>query len=34
VQGCVLVVASGYLFINFLTDVFYSLIDPRISYEK
>jgi peptide/nickel transport system permease protein len=34
VQGCVLVVATGYLFVNFLTDVFYSLIDPRISYEK
>jgi peptide/nickel transport system permease protein len=34
VQGCVLVVASGYLFVNFLTDIFYSLIDPRISYEK
>jgi ABC-type dipeptide/oligopeptide/nickel transport system permease component len=34
VQGCVLVVATGYLLINFITDVFYSLIDPRISYEK
>lgn len=34
VQGCVLVVASGYLLVNFLTDICYSLIDPRISYEK
>ncbi len=34
VQGCVLAVATGYLLINFITDVFYSLIDPRISYEK
>lgn len=34
VQGCVLVVAVGYLLINFLTDVVYSVIDPRISYER
>lgn len=34
VQGCVLVVAAGYLLVNFLIDVFYSLVDPRISYEK
>jgi peptide/nickel transport system permease protein len=34
VQGCVLVVAVGYLLVNFLIDVFYSLVDPRISYEK
>jgi peptide/nickel transport system permease protein len=34
VQGCVLVVATSYLVVNFLTDVFYSLIDPRITYEK
>lgn len=34
VQGCVLVVATGYLVVNFITDVFYSVIDPRISYDK
>jgi peptide/nickel transport system permease protein len=34
VQGCVLAVATGYLLINFIVDIFYSLIDPRISYEK
>lgn len=30
VQGIVLVVASGFVTINFLTDAVYSLIDPRI----
>lgn len=34
VQGCVLVIAAGYLVVNFLTDLLYSLIDPRIGYEK
>jgi peptide/nickel transport system permease protein len=34
VQGCVLVVAIGYLVVNFLTDLAYSIIDPRISYER
>jgi peptide/nickel transport system permease protein len=34
VQGCVLVVATGYLVVNFITDVFYSVVDPRISYEN
>jgi peptide/nickel transport system permease protein len=34
VQGCVLVVATGYLVVNFITDLAYSIIDPRISYEK
>jgi peptide/nickel transport system permease protein len=34
VQGCVLVVATGYLVVNFITDLAYSAIDPRISYEK
>ena len=34
VQGCVLVVAAGYLLVNFFIDIFYSLVDPRISYEK
>jgi peptide/nickel transport system permease protein len=34
VQGCVLIVATGYLVVNFITDLAYSIIDPRISYDK
>ena len=34
VQGCVLVVATSYLVVNFFTDIIYKLIDPRITYEK
>jgi len=32
VQGCVLVLAVGYVLLNFLTDMLYKLIDPRITY--
>ncbi|HWO43852.1 MAG TPA: nickel ABC transporter permease [Candidatus Eisenbacteria bacterium] len=34
VQGCVLVIAIAYVVINFLTDVIYRFVDPRISYEN
>jgi len=34
VQGCVLAIAFCYLLVNFLSDILYSLVDPRISYEK
>jgi peptide/nickel transport system permease protein len=34
VQGCVLVIATAYLLVNFLTDIFYRLADPRIHYGK
>jgi len=34
VQGCVLVIAASYVLVNFCTDLFYKLIDPRISYDK
>jgi peptide/nickel transport system permease protein len=34
VQGCVLVIAVSYLLVNFLTDIVYSAIDPRITYGK
>ena len=34
VQGCMLIVATGYLVVNFITDLAYSIIDPRIRYEK
>lgn len=34
VQGCVLVIALSYVLVNFCTDIFYKLIDPRISYDR
>jgi peptide/nickel transport system permease protein len=34
VQGCVLVIATAYVVVNFITDLFYSLVDPRIAYGK
>jgi peptide/nickel transport system permease protein len=34
VQGCVLVMALGYVLINLLTDLAYGWIDPRIRYGK
>ena len=33
VQGCILVIALSYIAINLVTDVLYSVIDPRIRYE-
>lgn len=34
VQGCVLFIATGYLLINFLVDLGYRLLDPRIRSER
>jgi peptide/nickel transport system permease protein len=34
VQGCVLVIATSYVMVNFLTDILYKLVDPRITYAK
>lgn len=34
VQGCVLIIATGYLLVNLFTDVVYHIIDPRITYGK
>jgi peptide/nickel transport system permease protein len=34
VQGCVLVIALSYILVNFLTDVFYRMVDPRITYGE
>lgn len=34
VQGCVLVIAVGYLLVNFFTDILYKLVDPRVSYGE
>jgi peptide/nickel transport system permease protein len=32
IQGCVLVIALIYVFINLVVDVSYAFIDPRIRY--
>lgn len=32
-QGCILTISLSYIVINLLTDVIYSVIDPRIRYE-
>lgn len=33
VQGCILVIAITYILINLVTDLLYSVVDPRIRYE-
>jgi ABC-type dipeptide/oligopeptide/nickel transport system permease component len=32
-QGCILTISLSYILVNLLTDVAYSLVDPRIRYE-
>ena len=34
VQGCVLTLGISYMLVNFLTDICYRLVDPRIAYER
>lgn len=34
VQGCVLVIALGYVLVNLATDLLYAVVDPRIQYER
>ena len=34
VQGCVLFIALTYVFVNLLTDLLYTRIDPRVSLNK
>jgi peptide/nickel transport system permease protein len=34
VQGCVLVIAIIYVFVNLLTDLSYSVIDPRVRFGE
>ncbi len=34
VQGCILVIAISYLLVNFITDIVYRFLDPRISYGR
>src|SRR5262249_29607173 len=33
VQGCILTIALTYILVNLLTDVLYSVVDPRIRYD-
>ena len=33
-QGCVLVIAAGYVLVNLLTDLLYAVADPRIRYGR
>ena len=33
VQGCILTIAVTYILINLLTDILYSVVDPRIRYD-
>ena len=32
VQGCVLVIATSYVLINFVSDLLYKIVDPRVTY--
>jgi peptide/nickel transport system permease protein len=32
-QGCILAISITYIFINLITDILYSAVDPRIRYE-
>ena len=34
VQGCVLVIAVSYILVNFITDLVYKLVDPRVTYGE
>ncbi|MFV0534769.1 MAG: ABC transporter permease [Cumulibacter sp.] len=34
VQGVVLVAATGYVLVNFLVDVLYGIVDPRVRVER
>jgi peptide/nickel transport system permease protein len=34
VQGAVVVIAVGYVLINFAVDMFYAVLDPRIRHAR
>lgn len=34
VQGCVLVIAVSYILVNFITDLAYKFVDPRVTYGE
>ena len=33
VQGCILIIVTGFLIVNLVVDLLYGVIDPRIKYE-
>ena len=33
IQGCVLIIAAAYVFINLIVDIIYTYIDPRVRYD-
>ena len=33
IQGCILTIAITYILINLITDLLYSVVDPRIRYD-
>ena len=33
IQGCVLIIAAAYVFINLIVDIIYIYIDPRVKYD-
>jgi peptide/nickel transport system permease protein len=33
VQGCILFISVVYIFVNFIVDIIYAYIDPRIRYS-
>jgi peptide/nickel transport system permease protein len=34
VQGCALVIAIAFVVINFIVDILYTFLDPRIRYGR
>jgi peptide/nickel transport system permease protein len=34
IQGCILLIAAFYALINLLVDLFYAVLDPKISYGR
>ena len=32
-QGCILLIAVSYVFVNLLTDLVYAVVDPRVRFE-
>jgi peptide/nickel transport system permease protein len=33
IQGSVLIISTAYVFINLFIDIFYVIIDPRVTYD-
>ena len=34
VQGCIVIVAVGFVLVNFLVDILYAVLDPRIRHAR